>query len=215
MALSTYSELKTAIETWLARAGDTEISGNAADIVTLAEARLKRDLPLRVTWTSTTLTGTPGSRSIALPSNYVEPQSLFLTTFGVQTMLKPEIAGNIEYGATGGTPSAWAIAGSNIDLDVPCDQAHTFTFHYRKSLSLSDSSPTNDLLTQHPDAYLFACLFEAAMLIQDFEAAVAWNERAKITIESVADSDARSRSVATLSVDPAIVTPGGFNINEG
>jgi hypothetical protein len=214
MALSTYSELKSAIETWLARQGDTNISSNAADFVTLAEARLNRDLPLRVMHTTTTLTGTISSRAVALPSDFIEPIALFLTTFGEEEMLKPLVAGNFEYRTTSGTPVAWCINGTNIDLDAPCDQAHTFSFRYRKSFALSDAAPTNWLLTNHPDCYLSACMVEAGIFAED-ERASSWEQRLRSAIDSIAWVDARSISVGTLSVDPALRAPGRFDFATG
>ena len=44
MAISTYAELQTAVTDWMAR---SDLSGNAADFITLGEARLNRKLPLR------------------------------------------------------------------------------------------------------------------------------------------------------------------------
>ena len=44
MALANYSDLKTAIETWMERSGDATISGNAADCVALGEASLNRSI---------------------------------------------------------------------------------------------------------------------------------------------------------------------------
>lgn len=216
MAIATYSGLKTALETWLSRQSDTTISGNAADFVTLCEARLNRELPLRVMHTTTTLTGTTSSRSVALPSDYIEPVALFLTTFGVQTMLKPLVAGNFEYGTTSGTPTAWCINGENIDLDVPCDQAHTFSFRYRKSFALSDSNPTNWLLTNHPDCYLSGALVEALMLSQDMDSMALWEQRFRGAVESIAQSDARSIAVSTLQIDPSLsVRHAPFNFTSG
>lgn len=40
MSLASYSDLQTAIANWLARVGDTNITSNAADFITLCEARL-------------------------------------------------------------------------------------------------------------------------------------------------------------------------------
>lgn len=37
MSLATYADLQTAVQTWLSRTGDTKITGNIADIVTLCE----------------------------------------------------------------------------------------------------------------------------------------------------------------------------------
>lgn len=215
MAIGTFAQLKTALETWLSRSGDSTISGNAADFVTLAEARLNRDLPLRVMQTTTTLTGTAGLRTVALPSDYIEPIALFLTTFGVQTMLNAAVAGNFEYSTGTGAPVGWCINGSNIDLDKLSDQAHTFSFRYRKSFALSDAAPTNWLLTNHPDCYLSACIVEAAMLTQDMDKIAVWEQRYKGAVEDIAWTDARSISVAPLRVDPSLTGQGGFNILTG
>src|SRR4051812_21707199 len=144
MSVSTYTELQTAVQTWLDR---TDLSSVAADFITLAESRLNRVLSSsRLNLVDGSLTGSTSSRSVALPTGFVEPIALFLTTFGVRTMLAPKVAGTFEYGTTSGVPSAWCINGSNIDLDVPCDQAHTFSFRYRKKLDIA-SDTTNWLLT--------------------------------------------------------------------
>ena len=49
MAISTYSELKTAIADWMAR---SDVSGSAADFITLGEARLNRLLEVVATTTT-------------------------------------------------------------------------------------------------------------------------------------------------------------------
>jgi hypothetical protein len=141
--------------------------------------------------------------------------ALFVTTFGVQTKLTPRLAGTFEYGSVNGVPSAWCINGVNIDLDVPCDQAHTFSFRYRKSFALSDSAATNWLLTNHPDVYLFAALTEAAFFIEnpDFMATV--QARLELALKEVVDKQGRSLSIATLATDPALAAPRRFNIKTG
>lgn len=205
MSIATYDDLKSAIESWAARDGDTTISGRAADYVTLGEARLNRLLStVRVNLLNTTLTGTTSSRSLALPTGFIEPIALFLTTSGDHIQLKPLVAGTFEYGTTSGTPSGWCINGENIDLDVPCDQAHTFSFRYRGSFALSDDEDENWLLTNHSDAYLSACMVEYFMFSQKEERAAVWQQRLNLAIEEITAQEARSQSVATLSVDPAL-----------
>jgi hypothetical protein len=216
MSFSNKGGLKTAIQTWLARV-DSRISANADDMISLCEAKLNRDLPLRVMWTNTTLTGTINLSTVSLPSDYLEPQSLFLTTFGVQTRLGKFMEGEYPISTTNGVPGAWAIAGSNIQLDVPCDQAHTFIFRYRQRFNLASDSDTNHLLTNHPDVYLFCALLEAESLSKDVTQKwiALWQGRAKEAMDSVAELDARSALIADLRVDPAIRTPPAFNINTG
>jgi hypothetical protein len=217
MSIGTYAQLKTAIETWLARTGDTEISANAADLVTLAEARLNRELRLRVNWTNAALTGTIGVSTVSLPSDFLEAQSLFLTTFGIQTKLGTFAAGERPIGTTNGVPGIWAIDGTTIQLDLPCDQAHTFIFRYLARFALSDATPTNWLLTYHPDAYLFSALVEAETLTKDTSQRwiALWKERADEAIASINEIQARNILVAKLRVDPAIGAPRPFNIYTG
>ena len=82
MAISNYAELQTAIVTWMARDGDGDLTSQAPTFIALGESRLNRDLPLRVMEVDTTLTGATSSRELTLPSDFVEPISLHLTSYG-------------------------------------------------------------------------------------------------------------------------------------
>jgi hypothetical protein len=216
MSLSTKAGLETAISTWLART-DTRISGNADDMITLCEAKLNRDLVLRVMWTNSNQTGTGGSSTIALPSDFVEAESLFLTTFGVQTKLSRFAPGEYEIGTTAGVPNAWAIDGANIQLDLPCDQAHTFIFRYRQRFALVNPGDTNWLLTNHPDVYLFCALVEAESLSKDTGQnwINLWQARAQAAYTAVAIQETRHITAATLRTEPMISTSKAFNIFTG
>lgn len=214
MAISTYSDLLTAVAKYAWREGDTEFESSAEDFVRLGESRLNRELQLRVMETDATLTGVPGSRDIALPPLFVEPISLHLTTFGVSTPLKPSVAGDMPLNMSNGVPTAWCINGENIQLNTPCDQAHSFTFRYRQSFSLSASSPTNWLLTNHPDVYLAAALVWGGAFMGAPEMAAPWKIMLDEAIAEIGWKESRSRS-GTLSVDPALVSRTGFNIISG
>lgn len=215
MAISTFAELKTAVANWLERSGDAAITASVADFIALAESRLNRMLKLRAMEATTTLTGTHSSRSLSLPTDYVEPKALFLTTFGAQDELRPFLAGTEAFGTTNGVPGAWTIDGANISLDVPCDQAHTFSFQYRQKFALSDAAPTNWLLTNHPDAYLFASLIEANVFLGDTETAVGWELRLTPSVEEINAKEGRSKSRAILTMDNALAATGGFQITRG
>ena len=56
---------------------------------------------------------------------------------------------------------AWTIDGGSLAFDRPCDQAYGFVLRMLAKVALSDAVPTNGLLTDYPDAYLFATLCEA------------------------------------------------------
>lgn len=213
MAISNYSELQTAITNWNIRS-DTAFTNRVTEFITLAEARINRALDGRQSEADTTLTGTLGSRNLSLPSGFIEAVALFLTTFGDQQMLKPMVSGAYEQSTTNGTPDAWAIDGTVIELDCPCDRAHTFLFRYKSTLSIASTS-TNWLLTAYPDVYLFAALVEAFGFARNMDAAGAYNQRFLAALDEMMWRESRNKAVATLSVDPALVGNTSFNINEG
>ncbi len=216
MAITTYSELQTAVANWLDRGGDAAFTARVPEFIALGESRLNRLLRLRVMQADTPLTGTIGLRTLALPTDFVEPIRLQLTTFGDFVRLAAQDASTMRYRMTNGTPQAWAVNGANIDVDCPCDQAHTFTFHYRKSFALSDTATTNWLLSNHPDVYLFAALVESGLFTEDASYLTGVHQRLDLAIEEILHKEARSESLAILEVDPALgVRAKSFNIYSG
>ena len=213
MAITTLAELKTAVQNWRDRQ-DAAFTDRTGEFVSLAEARLNDMVPVRLAEGDTTLTGTVDSRSISLPSDFLEPIALFRTTGGDQYQLAPVIAGTYELNTTSGWPEAWMINGSNIDLDKPCDQAHTFLFRYRKRLFDLATTDPNWLLTNHPDVYLFATLVEACGFEGDDTGFALYEARLQKAMRRVRWVEARSKSIANLRVDAALATGGGaYNIN--
>jgi hypothetical protein len=206
MAIANYSDLKTAILEWQERTGDTALTSRAADLITLAEAKLNRDLPLRMMRVNTTLTATASSRSITLPTDFAEPVRLRNTTSGYEGDLKPVDADSINYSPDTGTPYEWCINESSIDFEVLADAAYTFQFRYRKKFALSDIATTNWLLTNAPDIYLFESLKHAGVFTKDPEYAAALGGLAAEALSSVKRLDARSQAVAELSVDDGLLS---------
>lgn len=216
MSISTKAELKTAAANWL---DDTSLTSRLDEFVTLGESRINRDFgSIRMAWTDEDLTGTPDSRELTLPTDFVEARALFLTTFDIQTMLAPFVAGTFELDTTSGTPGGWCINGANIDLDRPCDSAHTFSFRYRARWQLDADGDTSWLLENHPDVYLAAVLIEAFVYRQDSVNAVAWETRYRMAKDEIEENEARALAVAKLRVDPALTAMRGrgtFNWQNG
>lgn len=70
MAITTYSELKTALANWSKR---TDLTAMMGDFIALAESRIQRSLLARAQEVETELTMAPGSRYVALPSDFDSP----------------------------------------------------------------------------------------------------------------------------------------------
>lgn len=207
MAITTYSELQTAVTSWMAR---TDISGNAAEFIALAEARLNRELP--AVETDAALTGTIDSRRIDISAqNCVEPIALFLAETGEdEREIVKQTDGTFPYRATSGEPRIWSIDGTNIDFDCPLDAAYPFRFRFRQKFALSDSAPTNWLLTNHPDVYLAAVLTWGGLFIQGTQFAATFAGMLEGGIPSVRSIITQSKR-GTLGVDRGLLRVASYD----
>lgn len=209
MALSNYSDLLASITSWMAR---VDLSGSAADFVTLAEARLNRELnPVE---TDATLTGTVGSRAIDITTQKcVEPIALFLAKSGEdERELVKKTDGTFPYLTESGEPAIWAIDGDEINFDRTLDQAYPFRFRFRQRFALSDTQPTNWLLTNHPDVYLASCLIWGGLFTKNTGYASPFFTALEVGIPEVRNIIAqKKRAVAT--VDPGLAYRAGYFYN--
>ena len=209
MSLSTYSDLQTYVTELMAR---EDLLGNAADWITLAEARLNREIP--AVETDVTLTGVASSRRIDVSSySVVSPLALFLIdTDGDEIEMVRKADGTFPYTDTSDQPRFWAMDGSNIDFDCPLDTAYTFRFRIRQRYALSDLVPTNWLLTNHPDIYIAATLIWGGGYIRDLEYAGIFNSSLVAGIESVKNV-IMEQNRGELTVDPALASIGRYTLN--
>ena len=192
--ISTYSELKTSIANWLHR---TDLAAVIPDFITLAESRINRELALRINDVDLLLTVTPGSRFMPLPADYIAPYALYINTVTPRKKLVYKDMLDIKIGMQG-WPDQWTINGANIEFDVSADSAHTFTFKYRKGFALSDSTPANWLLTNHPDIYLYGSLLEAAPYIIGDDRLGMFQNRYDLALVQIRSKENESNSIATL-----------------
>ena len=203
MAISTYSELKTAIADWMAR---SDVSGSAADFITLGEARLNR--LLEVVATTTTLAGVVDSASIDISAlSIVEPQDLYVTDGNTEYFVAPRALGTFTTETTSGLPGLWAIEGTNIKLDRPCDQTYSFRFVYQGRFALSDAAPTNEFLTNNPDLYMAASIVWGAVYTKDLQGGAMWKGMLDEFTAEVRSTIAQKKR-SQLTADPALVGIG-------
>jgi hypothetical protein len=207
MSISTYSELKTAIAAW---AHNTALTNVLADFVTLAESRINRLGLFNEMEQEATLTATPSSRYIALPSGFIEPKGLWLTTYGDRIPIHFLPVEQMPVYDDSGQPDYWTIDGSNIAFDRPASIAYTYVLRYTGKFTLSDASPTNWLLTNHPDVYLYAALMESAVYSRNPEQLPIWKGAFDIALQEVNDAEHRKRSMITLSTELPITATGNI-----
>lgn len=206
MPLTDYASLQAAVGAWSFNRTDLP----AAELIALAEARLNRDLKLRVAEADEALVGTPGSRLIALPAEFLYVVDVWREDSGGRARLS-RVAPGVETDAAPGLPERWTIEGGSLAFERPCAEAFVFTLRCGKRFALSDAAPTNWLLTTHPDAYLAASLVEAALWAQDDEQAQRWEMRYQAAANAVRTLEASSRR-APLRTELA---PADFEIDGG
>jgi len=217
MAIATYADLKTKVASWGRRSGNSTFVSEVPDIITIAEAKLNRELgPVE---TNATRTGTVGSRNIDISAlSIVEPISLWLTphTDADEIQLDQVSPHDMPYRAANGEPRLWVVDSlSTIKLDCPCQLAYSFRFRFRGPFNLADGADgdSNWLLDNHPDIYLAAALMWGAGYREDWANGAAFKQVLDVELPKVKSTLAKRRR-ATQKVDPSFLmsTAPGYNI---
>ncbi len=206
MAITTYGELQAAAANWLVRA---DLTARIPEFVALAEARLNRVMRTRLSEADVALTTAVGSRAVALPAGFTEPLRVWIVRSADRVELPFVEASRIRAGSARGEPGAWAIDGASLVFDRLCDQAYPLTLRMLKAFALSDAAPTNALLNDCPDVYLFATLSEAAPFLRDAELAGAYETKLSRAIAEANAKAARSRAAGVLVTDLPVRAAAG------
>lgn len=163
MALSTYSDLKTAVATWSHR---TDLTSRIPDFIALCEADLAIRCKLVDFDGETSLTVTAGVGS--LPADYAgfraatwdgDPERPL-------TFLTPDALNSVS--DNGGTPAYCSVTGTSIQV-APSASGTLKLVYQAKLTALSDSNTSNTMLTRYPDAYLHGTLVQLAAFTRDVD----------------------------------------------
>lgn len=213
MSIGTYSELKSAIAGW---AHNTALTTQIPDFISFAEASFNRILRLRTMESDNALTLAYGTRTVAIPSGYIEPISLRLIITGEPyRVLTPRMPQELNINVSSNAarrPEYWTINGTNIEFPNLADETYSLTFRMVTAFSLSDASPTNWLLINHPDLYLYGSMLQAAPYMANDSRIPTWKLFYDSALKQVKDNAARSRSIASLITDVPTSRRGLYNV---
>tara|TARA_R100001509_G_scaffold36054_1_gene19216 strand:+ start:569 stop:1195 length:627 start_codon:yes stop_codon:yes gene_type:complete len=193
MALTNYSELKTAISNWLDR---TDLDDRIPEFIALAEARHRRDFKIRRMETRVTASTIANTEYYTLPDNFVAMRNIQLNTDPKTALeyLTPEQMDRVRAGSNTGKPKAFSIIGNNFQLRPIPDSIYEIEMLYFKYFTaLSTTNTTNDMLTFHPDAYLYAALLEAEPYLQNDNRIQVWKGYYEQSKKDIIDSNERDR----------------------
>lgn len=195
MAITTYSQLRSAIGSWLHR-GD--LQAISADLIMLAEVRLNRNLRVRQMekhWSQSV-----GAQSVTLPNDWLEfvdePQLdgqplRFVSREEYKRRQKLQ-----DYGRY------YTIQGTRLYLGEPVGAPVALEAdYYARIPALSDSTTTNWLLRDAPDVYLYGALLEAAPYLNNDPRIDTWRALLQVAINDLQVSNDRAKySGGTLAI---------------
>ena len=161
MALTTYSDLQTAVANYLAR---SDLTAQIPDFIRLAETRLRRDLRVRQMMNAATTSTTGGDATVALPSDFLEVRDLVLLTNPVTPLnyISPSVFSRNARVTESGKPTDYTILATEFKFAPVPDSAYTIEIlYYAAPTFLSSTNPSNVFLANVPDLLLYASLVEA------------------------------------------------------
>lgn len=210
MTLSTYSDLKSAVADWLER---SDLATRIPDFIALAESRLNRLFRGRMTEVNTALTAVPGSRAVTLPAAFTEAVSVHLA--GCVEALRFIDPALMEAHSQAARPVFWTIDGGSLVFERPADQAYAVTLRHLRKFALSDTEPSNPILADYPDLYLFGALLEAAPFLRDADLLALFQARFETALQEANAKENLNRAGSKLRSDRALVGRDHYDIWRG
>lgn len=164
MAITTYAELKTAVQAWFY--GRDDLSDYVADFITLAEGHFNRELRVREMVAVTDLT--PSSGAVTLPSDYLGYKRVVekASTRRPLTYIVPEAADHLYSSSAAGLGVNFTIVGDTL-YTYPAASNDVELTYYQEIPALSDANTSNWLLAKYPNLYLRAAQMMAAEFAKD------------------------------------------------
>lgn len=160
MALDTYLNLKAAIIDFSHR---SDVADKIDDFILLAEEAMyaNPDFPLQLRQMETRATATlsTSERFLALPSGFITMRRLKLNLDQGDCDVRYVAPDQMIIRSGGGIPRFFSVS-SQLEFDRVPDAEYTIDMQYFAiPTGLSSSNTTNTVLTNHPSAYLYGCLW--------------------------------------------------------
>ena len=197
MALGTFTELKDALADWLDR---SDLTDRIPDFITLAEARLNRDVRIRPMEVRSSMETTAGQRYFNLPGGYLQMRNMQINSNPITPLeyITPEMLDRLYGSDTTGKPKAYTLIGDEIQLAPIPDSDYTVEMaFYEKFTPLGDGTSgtvtSNWLTTNAPDVLLYGSLLEAEPFIKNDERIALWLNAYNSAVKKIQDADARDR----------------------
>jgi hypothetical protein len=189
MSFSNYSALQTTIASYLGR---TDLTAMIPTFITLAEARLQRELRTRQMLKSATATMTAGDNTVGLPTDFLEMRDLFVQgnpRMPVSYMSPSAFTRNAR-ATESGKPVDYSVIGSEMNFAPIPDGAYVLEMlYYYKPNALSSTNASNVFLANYPDLLLYGALAQAEPYLMNDARLAVWASLYESTLELIVTSD--------------------------
>jgi hypothetical protein len=197
MAITNYSELKTSIANFLAR---DDLTAQIPDFISIAESRMSREMNARSQEKRAIATLTGGDAYVSLPTDLRSIRLVKLNTSPKEVLeyYTPAKLDELYASNAQGKPRAYTIIGGEIKFAPEPDSAYTAEIVYMEGIpDLSDSNTTNEILTRHPDAYLYGALASASVYLMDDQKTTVYEQLFTRAIDEVKREEERSKQAGS------------------
>lgn len=198
MSLSNRTELLEAMADWLNRVGSPEVAARAPDFITLCEARLNRDPNFLVRQMVKRATANLSEGYLTLPSDFRQAMQVQVNVPNGKPRplhyVNRDQADEYNADTTLKAPVYFTITGSELEV-VPYTEAELEVelAYYAKVPALTEAAPTNWLLAEWPDIYLYGSLIHSAPYLRDDERVGVWTTAYGTAVAEAADADKQAR----------------------
>jgi hypothetical protein len=197
MPLSNYTELQAAAADFLNR---DDLTAVVPTFITLAEAQISRDL--RHWKQERRVTGAIDSQYEQLPTDFLEAKNVYRsdgTQLKYYSTTDMALAKRRMPGSSG-PPQYYCFTAGQFEVWPPPGEDTLTLLYYARIPALSEEDPSNWLLEELPDIYLYGTLLHTAPYLKDDERVQIWT-----ALYSAAVSQANTSSrIAMTSGGPLV-----------
>ena len=193
MAINSFVTLKTAVANWLDR---DDLDARIPEFIAINEAVFNRVLRIRPMETIVTAATVGGTKSYDLPTGYVQMREIHLDTSPITSLqyLTPEMLYRVWAGSTSGIPNAYSIIGNQIYFGATPSGAYDYVMTYYKTFDgLSDAAPTNWVILNAPDVYLYGTLLQAEPFLMNDQRIPVWERGLRQAISDLQEQNDKDR----------------------
>lgn len=188
-----YSQLQADIADFLNRQ-----DLNAAIFIRLAEARFNRVIRTREMITRSI--AEVDTQFTVLPPDFQDLRNIQLNADTIRSLqfATPQYMDKLRIQNKQGLPESFTIIGNQIELyPSPPETVEIEIAYYAKIPALSDDNPSNWLLENHYDLYLYGSLAQTAPYLKEDERLAVWGDLALSAINELKLEDDRHNFMGT------------------